>query len=54
MAGSKGPERNEYLWLQPISILCYAYHGRSRELLEAIKEDLRFEEDEEADEWMAD
>ena len=31
----------------------YAYHGRSREMLETIKEDLRFEEDEEADDWMA-
>ena len=49
MAGSKGPQRNEYLRLQPITILRYAYLGRTREMLEAIKEDLYFEEDGEAD-----
>ena len=53
MAASKGP-RNEYLRLQPIMILRYAYFGRTREMLEAIKEDLYLEEDEEADDWMSD
>ena len=53
MAASKGP-RNEYLRLQPITILRYAYFGRTREMLEAIKEDLYLEEDEEADDWMSD
>ena len=54
MAGSKGPERNEYLRLQPLTLLRYGYHGRTREMLQAIKEDLYFEEDDEADNWMSD
>ena len=54
MAGSKGPERNEYLRLQPLTILRYGYHGRTREMLQAIKEELYFEEDDEADDWMSD
>ena len=54
MAGSKGPERNEYLQLQPLTILRYGYHGRTREMLQAIKEELYFEEDDEADDWMSD
>ena len=54
MAGSKGPKRNEYLRLQPLTILRYGYHGRTREMLQAIKEDLYFEEDDEADDWMSD
>ena len=54
MAASKGPPRNEYLRLQPITILRYAYLGRTREMLDAIKEDLYLEEDGEADDWMSD
>ena len=53
MSAAKGP-RNEYLRLQPVTILRYAYFGRTSELLQAIKEDLYYEEEEEADDWMAD
>ena len=54
MSASKGPPRNEYLRLQPVTILRYAYLGRTREILDAIKEDLYLEEDGEADDWMSD
>ena len=42
------------LRLQPLTLLRYGYHGRTREMLQAIKEELYFEEDDEADDWMSD